>query len=124
MRYLLPAAAVATAVMLSGIGGAADAKSKRRAPKRAHAHISLHVSRHDALSGSGLVVSGRVRPAGPHRVKVVVRGPAGGLLTEATDRGGRFRTHWRLPATGTYRLRAYGVHDRRVTGSASVARRV
>jgi hypothetical protein len=125
MRYLLPAAAVASAVILPGVSGAAEAKqSKRRTPKRAHAHISLHVSRHDVLSGADLVVSGRVRPGGTHRVKIVVRGASAGVLTETTDRRGRFRAHWGPRGAGFQKLRAYGIHDRRVTGSESVARRV
>jgi hypothetical protein len=125
MRYVLPAAALATAIVLPGIGGPAMAKeSKKRSKRRAQAHISLHVSSHDVLSGSGLVLSGRVRPGGRHRVKVVVRGASGEVLTEATDRRGRFRARWAPPRTGTHRLRAYGIHDRHLTGSESVARRV
>ena len=123
MRYLLPATLVAAAAIMPGIG-AANANPKRPAPKRADAGVSLHVSRHNVLTGSDLLVRGRVRPGGPHRVKVVVRGPSGGLLTQMTDRRGGFRMHWGLHATGIYELRAYGVHDRRVTGSRSVSRRV
>lgn len=123
MRYVLPAVLAAVAIV-PGIG-AADAKpSKRRPPKRRVAHVSLHVARHNVLTGSDLTVRGRVRPGGSHRVKVVVRGPSGRLLHGRTDRPGRFRMHWDLPGTGIYELRAYGVHDRRVTGSRSVARRV
>jgi hypothetical protein len=124
MRYLLPAVLAAAAIM-PGIG-AADAMqhSKRRTPKRADADLSLHVSHHNVLTGTDLLVSGRVRPGGPHRVKVVVRGPSGGLLSETTNRRGGFRMHWGLHATGSYELRAYGVHDRGVTGSESVIRRV
>jgi rare lipoprotein A (peptidoglycan hydrolase) len=55
-------------------------------------------------------------------VKVVVRGPAGGLSTTTTNRGGAFRMSWGLPHTGTYAVRAFGVHDRSVSGSKSVAR--
>jgi rare lipoprotein A (peptidoglycan hydrolase) len=46
------------------------------------------------------------------------------VLARTADRRGAYRIRWALPATGIYRLRAYGVHDRRVTGSESVIRRV
>jgi len=127
MRLLLPTM-LAAAVLLPG-GGAAQAKKAPRghhAPKRVHAQLSLHVSGHNVLAGHGLVVSGRVSPSpgGPHRVKVVVDGPSGGRLRTTTDRRGAFRAHWGLHSTGIYEIRAYGIHDRRVSGSASVARHV
>ena len=76
------------------------------------------------LTGTDLIVSGRVSRSGAHRVKVAVRGPSGGVLAETTNRNGAFRMHWGLHSTGVYELRAYGVHDRLVTGSQSVVRRV
>jgi hypothetical protein len=124
MRYLLPLA-LAAAAIVPVASGAADAKQpKRRPPRRANGSVSLHVSRHNALTGAELVVHGRVSPRGPHRVKLVVSGADGGALARTTDRRGAYRVRWALRRTGTYRLRAYGVHDRRVTGSESVIRRV
>jgi rare lipoprotein A (peptidoglycan hydrolase) len=65
-----------------------------------------------------------VRPRGSHRVKLVVRGPQGAVLGEASSRRGDFTLSWRPGRTGAYRLRAYGLHDRRVRGSASPTRRI
>lgn len=125
-RFLLPAM---LAVALLPTAATAEAKQQRhehRVPKRVDADLSLHVSRHNVLAGSDLVVSGRVSPSpgGAHRVKVVVVGPSGGQLSTTTSRSGAFRAHWGLHSTGVYEIRAYGVHDRRVSGSESVARRV
>jgi hypothetical protein len=117
----MPAALVA-ATILFGTAGPAVARSGHHRHRPAESHVSLHVSGHSLLSGRQLVVRGRVRPGGAHRVKVVVRGPAGGLSTTTTNRGGAFRMSWGLPHTGTYAVRAFGVHDRSVSGSKSVAR--
>jgi rare lipoprotein A len=119
---------LAAAVLLAGVA-AAQAKEpppRHHAPQRVRADLSLHVSGHNVLAGHGLTVSGRVSPSpgGAHRVKVVVDGPSGGQLRTTTDRRGVFRARWGLHSTGIYEIRAYGVHDRRVSGSASVARRV
>jgi hypothetical protein len=127
MRFLLPTM-LAAAVLLPG-GGAAQAKESPRghhAPKRVHADLTLHVSGHNVLAGRGLTVSGRVSPSpgGAHRVKVVVDGPSGGRLRTTTDRRGVFHARWGLHSTGIYEIRAYGIHDRRVSGSASVTRHV
>ena len=92
-------------------------------PERADAHLALHLSRHHVMAGSRLVVSGRVLPAGKRRVKVVVDGPSGGQIRTTTERDGSFTTTWGLPATGIHSVRAYGVHDREVSGSASLTRR-
>ena len=127
-RHLLPAMLAVAAVLPM----AATAEAKRqhrdhhRLPKRVDADLALHVSAHDVLAGSDLVVSGRVTPSpgGAHRVKVVVEGPSGGQMRTATNRRGVFRAHWGLHSTGIYEVRAYGIHDRRVSGSESVTRRV
>jgi peptidoglycan lytic transglycosylase len=124
MRPILPATLAAILLLTA----TADAKGphRHRAPRRAGSHISVHVSRHDLLSGRDLVVSGRLRPSAglAHRVKVVISGPSGGTLRTRTNRRGAFRAHWGLHRTGIYRVRAYGVHDRRLRGSRSVGRRV
>lgn len=126
-RLLLPAMLAVTAVLpMAATAEAKQQRHERHAPKRVDAELSLHVSRHNVLAGSNLIVSGRVSPSpgGAHRVKVVVDGPSGGRLSTTTLRGGAFRAHWGLHSTGIYEIRAYGVHDRHVTGSASVGRRV
>jgi rare lipoprotein A len=126
MRYLLPVALAAATIAPGAAPAVANEQKKKKhhVPERARAHLSLHVSGHHAMAGDELVVRGRLRPGGRHRVKVVVRGPSGGQLRARTGRDGRFRTTWRLPANGVHRVRAFGIHDRRVTGSASVARHV
>jgi hypothetical protein len=127
-RHLLPAMLAVAAVL--PMGATAEAKQPHRdhhrLPKRVDADLALHVSEHDVLAGSDLVVSGRVTPSpgGPHRVKVIVEGPSGGQLRTATNRSGAFRAHWGLHSTGIYEIHAYGIHDRRVSGSESVTRRV
>ena len=127
MRFLLPTM-LAAALFLPGAATAEAKKPSRghHAPKRVRADLSLHVSHHNVLSGHDLIVSGRVTPSpgGAHRVRVLVDGPSGGQLRTTTNRKGVFRAHWGLHETGVYEIRAYGIHDRRVSGSASVVRRV
>ena len=127
MRLLLPTMLAAAMALPAGAHAESkDRPGERRAPQRVRAELSLHVSRHNLLSGSKLAVNGRVRPSpgGAHRVKIVVGGPSGGRLRTSTDRHGAFHANFRLPATGIHEVRAFGVHDRRVTGSRSVPRRV
>jgi hypothetical protein len=99
-------------------------KGPERRPKRVGSHITLHVSTHQAVGNRRVVLRGRVRPRGSHRVKQVVRGPRGMALGETSSRRGAFALGWRPKRLGTYRVRAYGLHDRRVRGSASPTRRV
>lgn len=123
MRYLLPMAAI-TAVLIPG-AGLAEAKPAHHDPtQRAKSHISLHVSRHSVLSSERVVVHGRVRPGGTHRVKLVFDGPDGATFRVASKRNGAFAVRWKPSQVGAYAIRAYGVHDRRTRGSASVARKV
>src|SRR4051794_20832086 len=126
MRIRLPV--VLSAVLIAGIcGGASSAPAKQndhdRAPHRAKGHLSLHVNHHSLIAGHTLVVEGRVRPRGGHRVKVVVRGRAAGVTRTTTGRDGSFELELALPSTGLYEVRAFGIHDRRVGGSRSPARR-
>jgi rare lipoprotein A len=123
MRYALPTVAAATAILL----GAAPAVAKQSQPHRPHrveSHVSLHVSRHSVLSGQGLVVRGRVRPDGAHRVKVVFDGPDRSVAGVTTKRSGAFALRWSPDRIGAYEVRAYGVHDRRTKGTASPPRRL
>jgi hypothetical protein len=125
MRLILPAAAVAAALSAAAALPATAKQAPRdQRPQRVAGHVSLHVSRHAVISGEELVVRGRVRPEGRRRVKVVFRGPDGGLVSAATKASGAFTARWEAGAPGNYRVRAYGVHDRRATGSASPARKL
>jgi hypothetical protein len=120
MRFLMPAAAVAALLTIGAGLASATAPKHRRA--RVASHVSLHVSRHGVLGGGKVIVRGRVRPRGAHRVKLVFRGADGGIATTATRPNGSFTLRWSPGRIGAYSLRAYGVHERRMRGSTSVAR--
>ncbi|HEV7771479.1 MAG TPA: septal ring lytic transglycosylase RlpA family protein [Solirubrobacterales bacterium] len=124
MRYLLPATAAAAVLSIAVVIPATAKQHQHHQPKRADGHISLHLSGHAVVSGGKLVVHGRVLPGGRHRVKLVFRGPDGGVVTAATKASGAFSLRWGTGLAGNYRVRAYGVHDRRTTGSTSPARRL
>ena len=123
MRYLLPAVAAAALACASSTSLAAQPE-QHHGDARVASHVSLHVSRHSTLSGRSLVLRGRVRPAGRHRVKLVLRGSGGGVVKTSSRANGSFAVRWRPKRPGAYRVRAYGIHDRAVRGSASVARRL
>ena len=123
MRFILPAA-LAAAALATGPNPALAQKRPHQPPERARSYISLHVSSHDVVSGRWVLLRGRVRPRGPHRLKVVVRGPRGTTVGAASKRNGAFALRWRPRDTGSYRVRAYGLHDRRVRTSVSAGRRV
>jgi rare lipoprotein A (peptidoglycan hydrolase) len=111
MRKLLPAMAAATALTI-GLAPAAARPVSHHHHERSRAHVTLHLSTHSVLKGNGLAVRGRVRPSGRHRVKVVFRGPGGGVRGVTTKEN------------GTFAVRCYGIHDRRATGSKSPARKL
>jgi rare lipoprotein A len=123
MRHLMPMTLLAAVLALSP-AAALSKKGPERHQKRVGSHISLHVSTHQVVGAERIVLHGRVLPRGSHRVKVVVRGPRGAVLGAASSRRGAFALSWRPKRLGTYRVRAYGIHDRRVRGSASPSRRV
>jgi peptidoglycan lytic transglycosylase len=123
MRFILPAA-LAAAVLVAGSVPALASKRRHRPPERARSHISLHVSGHDVVGGRRLLLRGRVRPHGPHRVRIVVRGPRRATVGTTSRRSGAFALRWRPRGLGSYEVRAYGLHDRRVRASVSPARRV
>ncbi len=123
MRHLLPMTLLA-AVLALGPATALAKKAPQKPRKRVGSHVSLHVSSHHVVGDRSVVLRGRVRPRGSHRVKIVVRGPHRALLGEASARDGAFAMRWRPRRVGAYRVRAFGVHDRRVRSSASVVRRV
>lgn len=123
MRFILPAALAAAALTI-GPGPALARKHPQRSPERIRSHISLHVSSHDVVGGRRVVLHGRVRPRGHHRVKVVVRGSGGATIAVISRRSGAFALRWRPRRVGSYAVRAYGLHDRWIRASASAARRV
>lgn len=123
MRFTLPAA-LAAAALLAGAVPTQARKPHRRPPERIRSHISLHVSSHDVVGARGLLLRGRVRPRGSHRLKIVVRGPRGAMVGTASRQSGTFALRWRPPGLGSYLVRAYGLHDKRMRASISPARRV
>src|SRR5215211_3289885 len=123
MRKFLPAVAAAIALSV-GLAPAAAQSERTDHHERSRSHVSLHLSTHSLLKGRGLAVRGKVRPSGRHRVKLVFRGPDGGARGVTTKANGAFAVRWLPERTGTYAVRAYGVHDRRTRGSRSAARKL
>jgi rare lipoprotein A len=125
MRQLLPAVAAATALTIGLAPAAAQSERKDQDHReRAHSHVSLHLSTHAVLSGNGLAVHGKVRPSGRHRVKIVFRGRETAVRGVTTKANGTFALRWVPERTGSYAVRAYGAHSRRLRASHSVPRRV
>jgi hypothetical protein len=124
MRYLLPAVAAATALSIGLAPAAAQTPSGSGHHERSRAHVSLHLSTHSVLKGRGLTVRGKVRPSGRHRVKLVFRGPDAAVRGVTTKANGTFALRWSPARTGSYAVRAYGVHDRRIGASTSPGRRL
>ena len=123
MRYVLTAALAAALVLPAG-SSAAGHHAGRHSPERLPGHVSLHLSGHDLLVGHDLTLRGRVRPAGRHLVRVVVRGHSTDVLATRTGASGRFRVRLPLVSPGLRGVRAYVVHDRHTRGSASPVRRL
>lgn len=124
MRYLLPAVAAVTALSIGLAPAAAQTKSGHSHHERARGHVSLHLSTHSVLKGNGLAVHGKVRPSGRHRVKLVFSGPDSLVRGVTTKANGTFALRWVPGRNGSYAVRAYGVHDRRVSASTSAARKL
>jgi hypothetical protein len=119
-RQILPAVAAALAIAVPSLAAAKQSDEKRR--ERVRSHVSLHVTKHDVRRGRAVVAHGRVRPGGGRRVKLVVRGPRGLAATVHTGRGGAFALRWHARRSGSYRVRAFAVHDRHIRGAASPSR--
>ncbi len=122
MRFLLPAALAA--VLTTAAGTAAADKPNHQQPRRAESHVSLHLSGHSLLGGNGVAVHGKVRPAGRHRVKLLVSGPEAKTVGIRTHANGTFALRWSPQQIGNYAVRAFGVHDRRASAAVSPARRL
>lgn len=123
MRKLLPAVAAAAALSI-GLAPAAAQTGHIHQQEQSRSHVTLHLSTHSVLKGNGLAVRGKVRPSGRHRVKIVFRGPDGGVRGVTTKTDGTFALRWVPKRTGSYAVRAYGRHDRRTTGSQSPGRKL
>ncbi len=123
MRFTLPTVAAAAALLVGAVPATAKQSTHHR-PERVQSHISLHLSRHSVLSSESLVVHGRVRPGGAHRVKLVFGGGGSETVGVTTKRNGAFALRWRPDGIGSYKVRAFGIHDRHTTGSASASRRL
>jgi rare lipoprotein A len=123
MRFILPTMAAAAALLATPIPATAKQPRDHR-PERVESHLSLHLSRHSVLSGAGIVVRGRLRPAGSHRVKIVFSGAGGETVATATRRSGAFALRWSPDRIGGYRVRAFGIHGRHTRGTASAPRRL
>ncbi|HEX6456495.1 MAG TPA: septal ring lytic transglycosylase RlpA family protein [Solirubrobacterales bacterium] len=114
----------AAAALSVGLAPAAAQTGHAHQQERSRSHVTLHLSTHSVLKGRGLAVRGKVRPSGRHRVKVVFRGPDGGVRGVTTKADGTFALRWVPARTGSYSVRAYGLHDRRTTGSRSPGRKL
>ncbi|MGN6257723.1 MAG: septal ring lytic transglycosylase RlpA family protein [Solirubrobacterales bacterium] len=123
MRKLLPAVAAAAALSI-GLAPAAAQTGGHRHHERSRSHVTLHLSTHSVLKGKGLTMRGKVRPSGRHRVKIVFRGPDRGVRGVTTKANGTFALRWVPGRTGSYAVRAFGVHDRQTTGSKSPGRKL
>jgi peptidoglycan lytic transglycosylase len=114
----------AAAALSIGLAPAAAQADGHRHHERSRSHVTLHLSTHSLLKGNGLAVRGKVRPSGRHRVKVVFRGPDRGVRGVTTEADGTFALRWVPERTGSYAVRAFGVHDRWTTGSRSPGRKL
>ena len=125
MRYLLPAMAAAAALAFGVAPGAAAKRTPQPTPKRVKSHVSLHLSRHLLTAGRPVGIHGRVNPPGRRRVKVVARGTGDvAVFTVHSKANGSFSARWRPLGIGSYKVRAYAAHQRRIRGAASMPRRL
>lgn len=130
MRYIVPVAAVAAALTVgASVAPAAphnhqqtDQHKRDKPSERVKSHVALHLSNHDLLAGNGIKVRGKVRPGGRHRVRLVFKGPESGHRGVVTKADGSFALRWVPKQTGSYSVRAHGLHNRQIKGSASKPR--
>lgn len=114
----------AAAALSVGLAPAVAQAGGHHHHERSRSHVSLHLSTHSVLVGNGLAVRGKVRPSGRHRVMVVFRGATSGVQSVTTRANGTFALRWVPERTGSYSVRAFGVHDRRTSGSQSPGRKL
>lgn len=114
----------AAAALSIGLAPAAAQTAEHHHQERLRSHVSLHLSTHSLLKGRGLALRGKVRPSGRRRLKIVFRGAGRGVRGIMTRADGTFALRWAPRRTGSYAVRAYGVHDRHASGSSSPARKL
>lgn len=128
MRYLLPVVAAAAALTVGATPVSAakphSQHSHPHKPKRVESRLSLHLSNHALLGHRTVVVKGRVRPGGVHRVKLVLRGPDRSVFKLGTKASGTFRLRLSPNVAGNYAIRAFSAHDARSRAAASPPRRL
>jgi rare lipoprotein A len=129
MRSILPVIGAAMALSIAATPAAAQQhqppkhhRYHHQPPKRVKSHVALHLSGHSVLTGADVILRGKVRPSGAHRVKVVFSGPDPRTLAVRTKPNGTFRMKWDAGDIGNYDVTAYNVHGKRVRGSHSPAR--
>jgi hypothetical protein len=126
MRYIVPAVAFGAALAVGASLALAAPHNPRQhhhqRPQRARSHLALHLSSHNLLAGNGIEVRGKVKPSGRHRVRLVFKGADSGHRGVETKPNGSFALRWVPRATGSYAVRAYGLHDAHTKGSHSKAR--
>jgi rare lipoprotein A (peptidoglycan hydrolase) len=130
MRFTLPVIGAALALSVGASPAVAQQHQDEGAHhhrhhkthKRVKSHVALHVSRHSVLTGDSVTVRGKVRPRGGHRVKVVFGGTDHDVLALHTKSNGTFKARWEVGDLGNYKVRAFGLHDKRVRGSHSKVR--
>jgi rare lipoprotein A len=91
---------------------------------KVRSQTAFHVAKHDVVIGDGVRLKGRALPGGRRAVKVVIRGPHGDIVRDATSHHGGYGVRWRPRHTGAYRLRAYVGRNRLARGSGSISRRI
>lgn len=111
---------------INGVFRAIPAQGRASEPDRikVRSRTAFHVAKHDVVAGDGIRLRGRALPGGSRAVKVVIHGPHGDIVRDATSRQGAFGLRWRPSRTGSYRLRAYVGRNRLAKGSGSVSRRI
>jgi rare lipoprotein A len=102
----------------------AHAAASAPEPVKVRSRAAFHVGSHALILGHGMRLDGVARPGGRRPLKVIARGPDGGVQREFTSRHGQFGLRWRPNRTGNYRLRAYPGRNSRALGGISPARRV
>lgn len=103
---------------------AAQAGKHHHHRERSRSHVTLHLSAHSLLKGRRLTLRGKVRPGGRHRVKIVFRGAGKGVRGVTTGADGTFALRWFPQRTGSFVVRAFGLHDPRTSGSSSPPRKL
>jgi len=100
----------------------AQGRISTREPVRVRALTTFHLEKHNAKVGEGVALSGRVLPAGPRPVKVVIRGAESEVLSTETKADGTFSLPWEPTRAGGARLRAHIGGNEVAAGATSATR--